>query len=80
MNPYDTPVTDVQKEHCALTTIRHMLTAFAREKDIPFEEALLDFAATPLYDAMFDYETEFWKEGPAYIRSWYDDIQVHQSR
>ncbi len=65
-------VTEEQKEATAITVMRCMLIAYAEEKNIPFEEAMLEFSHSKTYGALFDFETDIWKEGPDYLRALYD--------
>ena len=66
-------VTDRQKEATAILVMRTMLTKYAVEKNLPFEEVLLQFSQSRTYEMLFDYETEAWKEGPDYLRALYDE-------
>lgn len=69
MESFSSPyVSDETKEACALETMCYMLTYYAREKGIPFEEALLLFTGSSTYCVLFDLETAVWKEGPDYLR------------
>ncbi len=43
----------------------------ARE-NISYEEALLRFTSSRAYEALFDFDTEIWKEGSDYLLSLYD--------
>jgi len=65
-------ITDQTKEACAIETMRYMLQKYAREQDISFEEAFFNFSVSRIYDTLFDFETEVWKEGPDYLRSLFD--------
>ena len=69
----DPPVTKERKEATAITVMRCMLTSYAKEKQIPFEQALLNFSQSRTYEALFDFSTEIWKEGPDYLRGWYEE-------
>ncbi len=69
----DVVVSEQQKELCAVTTMRRMIESFADEKKISYEEALLSFAASETYKAIFDFETGIWREGPEYFRSLYEE-------
>ncbi|MCD8154075.1 MAG: hypothetical protein LUF78_05235 [Clostridiales bacterium] len=40
----DSVVSDRQKEHCAVNTMRRMLEKYSNEKHVDFEDALLKFA------------------------------------
>lgn len=39
---------------------------------IPYEEALLRFTSSRVYNALFDYSTEIWKESSDYLLDLYD--------
>lgn len=64
-------VTDETKEAVAILVMRTMLLALAKEENIPFEKALLEFTRSKTYEALFDYETAIWREGPEYLKEWY---------
>ena len=71
-------VTMEAKEATAITVMRCMLTAYAEEKRIPFEQAMLDFSQSHTYEALFDFATEIWKEGPDYLRGLYEEENQQQ--
>lgn len=64
-------VTQNQKELCAVTTMRDMADLLAQEKNISYDEALFLFTSSNIYDALFDFETEIWKESPIYLLDLY---------
>ena len=64
-------VSDSQKEATAITVMRCMLTSYAVEKGMPFEQAILEFSKSRTYEDLFDYETAIWKEGPDYLKGLY---------
>lgn len=66
-------VTNERKEATAITVMRCMLISYSEEKHISFEQALLDFSKSRTYEALFDFDTEIWKEGPDYLRDLYDE-------
>ena len=66
-------VTDELKETTAITVMRCMLMSYAKKNEITFEQALLDFAKSDPYEALFDLETEIWKEGPSYLMALYKE-------
>ena len=66
-------VSTEQKEATAILVMRCMLILYSEQKGIPFEEALLSFAASMTYGDLFDFETEIWKEGPAYLLGLYEE-------
>lgn len=66
-------VPDELKEWCAAATMRDMLFKLAEKKHISYEEALLEFSASPIYGTLFDFDTLVWKEGPDYLFDIYED-------
>ncbi len=64
-------VTIQQKEYAALTTMRLMLNDYAAQQGVSFDEAIGRFASSAAYDALFDYETGLWREGPDYLRAFW---------
>lgn len=62
-------IDDQQKELCAVAVMRSMLEDYCVEKNISFEEAFLEFAASRAYFMLFDFSTGLWREGPDYLRS-----------
>ena len=60
------------KEACAIETMCYMLQTYSLDKHVSFEEALLVFSSSSTYQALFDFETGVWKEGPDYLRSLFD--------
>ncbi|MCC8051931.1 MAG: hypothetical protein LIO99_03265 [Clostridiales bacterium] len=75
----DSAVSDRQKEHCAVNTMRRMLEKYSNENHIDFEEAFLEFASSRTYEAIFDFETGIWKEGPDYFMDLYEEELTEQS-
>lgn len=64
--------TDSQKESCAVTAMRDAVVSLSVREGIPYEEALLRFTSSRVYNALFDYSTEIWKEGVDYLLNLYD--------
>lgn len=60
------------KEACAVETMRYMLENLSQDKGISFQDALIMFSNSPIYNVLFDLDTEVWKEGPDYLRSLWD--------
>ena len=60
-------------ESCAISTIRHMIEKYAEKPGIPFEDAFFQFTQSYIYDALFDYETGIWMEGPDYLMDLYEE-------
>ena len=67
----DYSVTEEQKNACAVTCMRCMLEDYSRLMNHSFEEELKNFLASDTYDALFDFSTGLWREGPRYIMDWY---------
>lgn len=61
-----------QKEACAVITMRTMVEKLAQRDSLGYDEALFHFADSPIYNALFDFETSIWMEGPEYLLSLYD--------
>ena len=55
MHINDQEVTTEQKEHCAVSMMRRMLDKFSQEKGIAFQNALIEFANSNVYNALFDF-------------------------
>mgnify|MGYP004512827269 FL=1 len=72
-------VPDNLKEWCACVTMRDMLLKLAEKKQITYEEALLQFTASPTYEALFDFSTAIWKEGPDYLFDMYERYSKQQN-
>lgn len=61
-----------QKECAATAILADAVETFAERENISCEEALLRFASSVVYDALYDYETGIWKESGKYLISLYD--------
>lgn len=64
--------TESQKECCAVITMREAIEALAVRENISYEEALLHFTSSRAYVALFDFDTEIWKESSDYLLNLYD--------
>ena len=64
--------TDTQKESCAVEIMRDAVEELSLRDGIPYEEALLRFTKSKIYDALFDYETGIWRESADYILNLFD--------
>lgn len=75
---YET-ISDKRKNCCAVALMRRMLVKYSQKSAIPFDDALLLFTGSPVYDDLFDYETEIWKEGPDYLMQLFEESlqEVH---
>ena len=63
---------DSQKECCAVIVMREAVESLSVRENISYEEALLLFTSSDIYEALFDFETEIWKEGSDYLLNLYD--------
>ena len=69
-----TTMTEKQMESCAVSTMRRMIEKYAEKTGVPFEDAFFRFTKSCIYDALFDYETEIWMEGPDYLMGLYEEL------
>ncbi len=60
-------INDKQKKAAAIMLMQMVLEKYSEKHSISIEEALTVFVSTPIYNAIFDFDTELWKEGPDYI-------------
>lgn len=68
-------LSDKQRETCAVLNMRNTVAKIANQQDITYEEALLRFTDSPVYDALFDFETGVWRESPEYLLALWNDTQ-----
>lgn len=73
-------LTDAEKENCAVNTMRDAVRKLSLREGIPYEEALLRFTSSRVYDALFDYGTGIWREGTDYIVNLYDLVKNNKER
>lgn len=66
-------VTEKQKEYCAVTVMRRMIEKYAKQNGISFEDMMYAFSESSVYEALFDFETDIWKEGPDYLIALYEE-------
>lgn len=71
-------VSDKQKNYCAINIMKRMLIKYAQRNNLSFEDAMLDFVKSSTYEALFDYDTAIWKEGPDYLMALYKEEQPTQ--
>lgn len=65
--------TEKQMETCAISTMRRMVEKYAEKTAVPFEEAFFRFTNSCIYEALFDFETGIWMEGPDYLMALYEE-------
>lgn len=71
--------TDLQKESCAVTAMRDAALALSVREGIPYKDSLLRFTGSRVYNALFDFGTEIWKESSDYLLNLYDYCSSHKS-
>ncbi len=67
------PVTERQMESCAISTMRRMIEKYSEKESIPFDKAFFQFTKSYIYDALFDFSTGIWMEGPDYLMALYEE-------
>lgn len=68
-------LSDKERETCAVLNMRNAVKKISYQQDIPYEEALLLFTGSPVYDCLFDFETGVWRESPEYLLALWNDVQ-----
>lgn len=68
-------IPDKQKNYCAISLMRSMLIKYAQRNNLSFEDAMFGFIKSSTYEALFDYDTAIWKEGPDYLMALYKEEQ-----
>ena len=58
---------------CCKPHAQSMLVKYAQKHDVSFEDAMLQFAESSTYEALFDFDTAIWKEGPDYLLGIYEE-------
>ncbi len=71
-------LSDKQRETCAVLNMRDAVAKISHQQDIPYEEALLLFTGSPVYDALFDFGTGVWRESPEYLLDLWNDAQTRK--
>lgn len=66
-------ISDEQKELCAISVMRTMLNDYSVKAERPFDELFYQFVDSATYEALLDYQTGLWAEGPDYLRAVYVD-------
>lgn len=65
-------MTNDQREACAIITMRDTIGNLAQREQISYEDAMIRFTSSRVYDALFDYDTGVWREGPDHLLYLYD--------
>ena len=62
-----------RKNGCAIALMKRMLIKYSQNHNTTFEEAMMKFTDSPAYNALFDFDTEIWKEGPDYLMQLFEE-------
>jgi len=63
----DKIVSEKQKNAAAVMVMQRVVEIYSSNQGVTLDEALERFSSSVVYDALFDFETGLWKEGPDYI-------------
>ena len=63
----DKEIREKQKNAAAIMLMQRVLEIYSERHSVSIDQALTWFSSTSVYNALFDYETGLWKEGPDYI-------------
>ena len=73
-------VTAQQKEWCVLGTLCQAMEISAQEKQAKFADVFFEFVDTWVYEALFDFDTGLWREGPIYLLNMSEEAQHAKAR
>ena len=68
-----------RKNGCAISLMKRMLIKYSQKHNTTFEEAMMKFTDSPAYDALFDFDTEIWKEGPDSLMQLFEESSSQKS-
>lgn len=68
-------VSDEQKTFCASLILTAAIMDMAEDEGISRQEARSRIINSPAYDAIYNFDTGFWAEGPDYFRSFYESVK-----
>lgn len=60
-------ISESQKNAVAIMLMQRVVEKYSEKESISIDEAITRFASTLVYEALFDFDTGLWKEGPDYI-------------
>ena len=63
-----------QKTFCADLILTDAIMDMAEEEGITLQEARSKFIKSKAYDALYDFETGLWANGPDYFRAFYKSV------
>lgn len=59
--------------------MRETIAFLAQNSHISYEEAMLLFVSSCIYDVLFDFDIGIWKEGPEYLLDLYEKFAAKAS-
>lgn len=68
-------VSDEQKTFCASLILTAAIMDMAEDEGISRQEARSRIINSPAYDALYNFDTGLWAEGPDYFRSFYQSVK-----
>ncbi|MDY4920087.1 MAG: hypothetical protein SO119_03315 [Phascolarctobacterium sp.] len=63
-----------QKAFCADLILTDAIMDMAEEEGISYQEARNKIINSPAYEALYNYDTGLWENGPDYFRSFYKSV------
>ena len=75
-----TEISIEQMESAALAVLQRALEKYSEQRNISYEEALLEFSHSKTYKTLFDYDSLLWTQGPDYLISIYEAEQRNLMR
>ena len=60
--------------------IQEMLETYSEKYHISFDDALDGFTKSRTYEALYDFDTKLFREGPDYLLEWYEKEMTEESR
>lgn len=67
------PISDKRKNACAVNLMRSMLVKYAQSMVFLSRMQCFQFTESATYEALFDFDTAVWKEGPDYLLDVYEE-------
>ena len=68
-----------RKSGCTIALMKRMLVKYSQKHNTTFEDAMMKFTDSPSYDALFDFDTEIWTEGPDYLMQLFEESSSQKS-
>ena len=62
----------VKIENGIIYLIQEMLEAYSEKHHVSFDDALDGFTKSKTYEALYDFDTKLFREGPDYLLEWYE--------